>query len=166
MYFFCLPSVDDSHQRGTLSPHNLEKCSAVAEMGDRLATIDVGPKEGRGLLCPFLGRTGSPSNIGVKTSWRKISKNTKFMVYFMLTLVNIIDCTFFGDSRALLSGINCPAFKKRVCSARTSLQCRNYTAPTLNDEGTPSQVQTTTLVDFRIIQWIALRCTCIAALAE
>jgi len=29
------------------------KCSAVAEMGDRLATIDVGPKIGGG-LCPFL----------------------------------------------------------------------------------------------------------------
>ena len=37
------------------------KSSATAEMGDRLATIDVGQKWG--LLCPFLwGGAGSPSN--------------------------------------------------------------------------------------------------------
>ena len=40
----------------------LNKSSAVAEMGDRLATIDMRRKWG-GLLCPFLrGGTGSPSN--------------------------------------------------------------------------------------------------------
>jgi len=33
------------------------KCSAVAEMGDRLATINIGRKEGR-LLCPFSGELG------------------------------------------------------------------------------------------------------------
>jgi len=33
------------------------KNSAVAEMGDRLATIDMGRKVG-GLLCPFLGELG------------------------------------------------------------------------------------------------------------
>jgi len=38
----------------------LNKCSAVAEMADRLATIDMGQKEG--LLCPFRGETWSPSN--------------------------------------------------------------------------------------------------------
>ena len=31
------------------------KCSAVAEMGDRLATIDMSQKEGAGLLCTFRG---------------------------------------------------------------------------------------------------------------
>ena len=36
----------------------LYKCSAVAEMGDRLATIDMGRKLG----CASLGGTGSPSN--------------------------------------------------------------------------------------------------------
>jgi len=29
------------------------KSSAVAELGDRLATIDMSRKVGRGLLCPF-----------------------------------------------------------------------------------------------------------------
>jgi len=33
------------------NPH-INKSSAVAEMGDRLATVDIGRK--RGLLCPFL----------------------------------------------------------------------------------------------------------------
>jgi len=38
-----------------------DKSSAVAEMGDRLATI--GPKSGGGLLCPFLrGGAESPSD--------------------------------------------------------------------------------------------------------
>jgi len=51
---------------------NRNKWSAVAEMGDRLATTDMGQK--RGLLCPFLvgGVAGSPSN----TMWpgpRRIS---------------------------------------------------------------------------------------------
>ena len=32
---------------------NEDKSSAVAEMGDRLATIDMGRKVGGGLLCPF-----------------------------------------------------------------------------------------------------------------
>jgi len=32
------------------------KCSAVAEMGDRLATIDIGRKLGR--FCPFGGELG------------------------------------------------------------------------------------------------------------
>jgi len=36
-----------------------DKCSAVAEMGDHLATIDMGQKLG---LCPFLGGAESPSN--------------------------------------------------------------------------------------------------------
>jgi len=41
---------------------NVYKNSAVAEMGDRLATIDMGRKVG-GLLCPFSRRgAGSPSN--------------------------------------------------------------------------------------------------------
>ena len=35
----------------------LNKCSAVAEMGDRLATIDTGWKLGGG-LCPFWGELG------------------------------------------------------------------------------------------------------------
>jgi len=75
-------------------PRSLEKCSAVAEMGDRLAGIDMVEK--RGLLCPFLRRAGSLPNIRVKTSRRKISKNTKFIVYFMLALVNIAACTFLA----------------------------------------------------------------------
>jgi len=38
-----------------------DKCSAVAEMGDRLTTIDIGRKEGA--VVPFLGLgAGSPSN--------------------------------------------------------------------------------------------------------
>ena len=36
------------------------KCSAAAEMGDRLATIDMDRKLGGAV--PFLGRAGSPSN--------------------------------------------------------------------------------------------------------
>jgi len=32
--------------------NSVNKSSAVAEMGDRLATIDIGQKVG-GLLCPF-----------------------------------------------------------------------------------------------------------------
>jgi len=36
----------------------VDKCSAVAEMGDRLPTIDMGRKEGGGLLCPFHGELG------------------------------------------------------------------------------------------------------------
>jgi len=40
----------------------LNKCSAVAEMGDRLATIDMGRKIG-GCACPFWeGGAGSPCN--------------------------------------------------------------------------------------------------------
>jgi len=35
--------------KDTTRYHNVRKCSAVAEMGDRLATIDMGRKEG-GLL--------------------------------------------------------------------------------------------------------------------
>ena len=42
------------------SARNLYKCSAVAEMGDRLARIDMGRKGG--LLYPFQGGAGSPSN--------------------------------------------------------------------------------------------------------
>ena len=52
MYFFCLPSVDNSHQRGMRAPRNLEKCLAVAEMGDDLATIDMVEK---GAAVPLLG---------------------------------------------------------------------------------------------------------------
>jgi len=42
------------------SARNLYKCSAVAEMGDRLARIDMGRKGG--LLYHFQGGAGSPSN--------------------------------------------------------------------------------------------------------
>jgi len=41
---------------------NAYKSSAVAEMGDRLITIDAGRKVGGGLLCPFPWGAGSPSN--------------------------------------------------------------------------------------------------------
>jgi len=41
------------------------KYSVVAEMGDRLATTDMGRKEGRGCCAPFGGGAGSPS----KTMW-------------------------------------------------------------------------------------------------
>jgi len=37
------------------------ECSAVAQMGDRLAPIDMGHKEGGGCCAPF-GGAGSPSN--------------------------------------------------------------------------------------------------------
>jgi len=40
---------------------HLVRLSEVAEMGDRLATIDTGRKEGRGCCAPFRGGTGSPS---------------------------------------------------------------------------------------------------------
>ena len=40
--------------------HSFNKYSAVAEMADRLATIDIGRKVGK--LCPFLGGAGFPSN--------------------------------------------------------------------------------------------------------
>ena len=42
-------------------PTALNKCSAVAEMGDRLATIDMGRKEGAGAVPPS-GGSGSPSS--------------------------------------------------------------------------------------------------------
>jgi len=45
---------------------NVNKSSAVAELGDRLATTDMGRKVGRELLCPDLGGAGSPTN----TMWR------------------------------------------------------------------------------------------------
>jgi len=38
------------------------KCSAVAEMGDHLATIDMGRKFGGCVACACLGGAGSPSN--------------------------------------------------------------------------------------------------------
>jgi len=42
---------------------NEDKSSAVAEMGDRLATIDMGRKVGGGAAVPLsVGRAGSPSN--------------------------------------------------------------------------------------------------------
>ena len=48
------------------------KSSAVAEMGDHLATVDMGRKVERGLLCPFPWTSGSPSNTmlpGLRTRW-------------------------------------------------------------------------------------------------
>jgi len=42
---------------------SMYKSSAAAEMGDRLATIDIGQKLGVGrALCPFREASGSPSN--------------------------------------------------------------------------------------------------------
>jgi len=49
-----------NRQQGCYQGNDFCKCSAVAEMGDRLATIDMGRKlDG---LCPFLGGAGSPCN--------------------------------------------------------------------------------------------------------
>jgi len=39
----------------TTTQNQQNRCSAVAEMGDLLATTDMGLKIGGGLLCPFLG---------------------------------------------------------------------------------------------------------------
>jgi len=36
------------------------KCSAVAKMGDSLATIDMGRKQGKGCCAPFLGGEMGP----------------------------------------------------------------------------------------------------------
>jgi len=41
---------------------NCNKSSAVAEMGDRLATIDMDRKVGGGCCAPFRGGAGFPSN--------------------------------------------------------------------------------------------------------
>jgi len=41
--------------------HIVDKSSAVAEMGDRLATVDMGRKV-EGCCVPFRGEAGSPSN--------------------------------------------------------------------------------------------------------
>jgi len=41
---------------------NINKSSAVAELGDRLVTIDMGRKVGEGCCAPFRGGDGSPSN--------------------------------------------------------------------------------------------------------
>jgi len=41
--------------RVTVDDERRNKFSAVAEMGNRLATIDMGRKVGGGVLCPFLG---------------------------------------------------------------------------------------------------------------
>jgi len=52
----------------------VHKSSAAAEMGDRLATIDMGRKE-LWLLCPFReGRSGSPSN---NVAWAEAYLRTK-----------------------------------------------------------------------------------------
>jgi len=45
-----------------------DKSSAAAEMGDRLATTDMGRKVGR-LLCPFREGAGSPN-----TKWPRPSR--------------------------------------------------------------------------------------------
>jgi len=39
-----------------------DKCSAVADVGDRLATIYVGRRGGGRCCAPFEGGAGSPSN--------------------------------------------------------------------------------------------------------
>jgi len=54
----------------------VNKSSAVAEMGDRLATVDMGRKVGGGILCPFpLGGAGSPSN---SVAWAEAYLHTKW----------------------------------------------------------------------------------------
>ena len=49
--------ISDLHSKFALRPHHdrLYKCSAVAEMGDRLATIDMGRKELQGSAVPLSG---------------------------------------------------------------------------------------------------------------
>jgi len=54
---------DNRDWTATKCMHFEYRCSAVAEMGDRLATIDMGRKVG--VLCPLLRGAGSPSN----TTW-------------------------------------------------------------------------------------------------
>jgi len=51
---------DDTDERTLLTIGYTDKCSAVAEMGDRLATTDMGQKVGAVPL--FTGEAGSPSN--------------------------------------------------------------------------------------------------------
>jgi len=52
------------------------KSSAVTEMGDRSATIDMGRKVGRGLLCPFpWGELGSHLK---NAAWAKAYLHTKW----------------------------------------------------------------------------------------
>ena len=48
-----------SDNKGILRHLHRNKSSAVAEMGDRLTTIDMGRKV-EGLLCPFLWRAACP----------------------------------------------------------------------------------------------------------
>ena len=43
-------------------PYIYCKCSAVAQTGDHLATIDIGQKEGEGCCADFTGGTGTSSN--------------------------------------------------------------------------------------------------------
>ena len=53
----------------------LYKCSAVPEMGDRSATIDMGRKEG--LLCPFRG-AGKLGPHLTQSSWAEVYLRTKW----------------------------------------------------------------------------------------
>jgi len=50
------------HPRDGCDNNNNNKSSAVAEMGDRLAKIDMGQKDGGGYCAPFWRESGAPSN--------------------------------------------------------------------------------------------------------
>ena len=52
--------------KDTTRYHNVRKCSAVAEMGDRLATIDMGRKEGGGCCTIWPWPRSTPYQV---TSW-------------------------------------------------------------------------------------------------
>jgi len=57
----CNPDVPMTLQIGAAGSNTADKSSAVAEMGDRLATTDMGRKVG-GCCAPFRGGAGYPSN--------------------------------------------------------------------------------------------------------
>jgi len=48
------------------------KCSAVAEMGDRLATLDIGRKVGAAATLSVEGVAGSPSNTMSPVRWATV----------------------------------------------------------------------------------------------
>jgi len=56
----CATPVGPTQTRRQIYARYRNKCSAVAEMDDRLATMNIGRK--LGCMCPFLGESWSPSN--------------------------------------------------------------------------------------------------------
>jgi len=82
VFSICIPRV--SSQRFRSPEAKSDKCSAVAEMGDRLATIDMG-RNSR-LLCPFLGI----QNVGSRSQLQGTSTDVEWPVIASLIRCHLI----------------------------------------------------------------------------